>query len=139
MHKKLFKKVFARSWRTWNKENPRDLWLYISFKSFLCLIISPCHGLKIEKSQLIWNQIPYNWSQNWKFIKEWLRTFSPQKLCWPKTNSHHGPVQRQFARPHNLCSYYDIIVHWWEMVCGENWFFANRNHTRIWRQIKCIY
>lgn len=65
--------------------------------------------------------------------------FSLQKLCWPKTNSHHGPVQRQFARPHNLCSYYDIIVHWWEMVCGENWFFANRNHTRIWRQIKCTY
>lgn len=74
LHKKLFKKVFARSWRTWYKKNPRDLWLYISFKSFLCLIISPCHGLKIEKSQLIWNQIPYNWSQNWKFIKEWLRT-----------------------------------------------------------------
>lgn len=74
LHKKLFKKVFGRSWRTWNKENPRDLWLYISIKSFLCFIISPCHGLKIEKSQLIWNQIPYNWSQNWKFIKEWLRT-----------------------------------------------------------------
>lgn len=93
----------------------------------------------LEDRKLIWNQNSYNWSQHWTFMKEWLRSIFLLKL---RLNNLAGlrPILamdqfRGSSRDHIIFCV-DMIMHWWEMVHGENWFFANRNHIRIWRQRK---